>query len=171
MENPGNDPESTGGRRPGHSNRALLVARLLWVFPGLLLLLTVNQILVVGDLRDTLRDGHVVAVEVLAIETVDRADVTMASVRLRVPMPNGSTTERVLPLPITFVRALEGSDSLRVFVAEGAERDVVIEDIGRAQWRLAAINAGISLTGCMLLAWGLFAWNRYLVRRGDPAAA
>ena len=148
---------------------SLLVARLLWVFPGLLFLLAVNQAVVTMNLRETVRTGAVVKADVAAFSTADRADITMASVRLRVPEADGSHTEHVLPLPITFVRSLEGSDSLDVFLSGGQSQEVVIAAIGRAQWRLAGINGGIALFGCILLSWGVYAWNRYLRRKGDPA--
>ncbi len=152
-------------------HRSVLVARLLWIIPGLLLFLTINQAMVALDLRETLRDGRLVEAEVVEFSTTDRADITMASVRLRVPMPDGSNSERELPLPITFVRMLDGSDSLRVYLASGADQEVVIAEIGRAQWRLAAINGGISFIGLILVSWGVFAWNRFLRKKGDPAHA
>lgn len=152
-------------------HRPPLVARLLWIVPGILLFLTVNQALVAIDLRDTMEDGQLVAAEVLEFSTTERADITMASIRLGVPMPDGSTDVHELPLPITFVRMLEDRDSLNVYLASGADQEVVIAEIGRAQWRLAAINGGISLIGLILVSWGVFAWNRFLVRKGDPAHA
>jgi hypothetical protein len=150
---------------------SLLVARLLWVIPGIMLFLTLNQALVALDLRETVREGRLVEADVLAFNTTDRADITMASVHLRVPMADGATLERELPLPITFVRTLEGRAALDVFVDEGADQEIVIAEIGRAQWRLAAINGAISLVGLFLVSWGIFAWNRYLGRKGDPARA
>lgn len=150
---------------------SLFAARLLWVFPALLFLLAANQAIVTMNLRETVRTGAVVRAEAVAFSTTDRADITMASVHLRVPGTGGSYTEHVLPLPITFVRSLEGSDSLDVFVSGRSELspEVVIAAIGRAQWRLAGINGGIALFGCLLLSWGVYAWNRYLRKKGDPA--
>lgn len=148
----------------------MLVARLLWIFPAILLFLTINQANVALDLRDTLSAGVPAEADVLAIETTDRADITMASVRLRVVLPEGEVVERELPLPITFAKDLQGSDRLDVRVNSGADQEIVIADLGRAQWRLAAINSGMSLIGFVLLTIGVFAWNRYLRRKGDPAA-
>lgn len=148
-----------------------LVARLLWVVPGVLLFLMLNQTMVALDLRETIREGRLVEADVLAVNTTDRADITMASVRLRVPTSDGATIERELPLPITFVRTLEGQDALDVFVDAGADQEIVIAEIGRAQWRLAAINGAISLVALLLVSWGVFAWNRFLDRKGDPARA
>ncbi len=151
-------------------NRSVLVARLLWIFPALLLFLTINQGMVAFDLRQTLTEGSPASAEVLAIERTDRVDVTMASARLRVPLPGGEVVERELPLPITFAQDLEGSDTLDVRVSPGADQEIVIAELGRAQWRLAAINSAMSLIGLVLLSIGVFAWNRYLKRKGDPAA-
>lgn len=152
-------------------HRSLLVARLLWVVPVLLLFLTINQGMVALDLRETVRGGELVSAEVLAYETTDRADITMASVHLRFPSSDGTLVERELPLPITFVRTLEGRDTLDVFVSSGADQEVVISEIGRAQWRLAAINGGMSLIALLLVSWGVYAWNSYLEEKGDPADA
>lgn len=149
----------------------MLVARLLWIIPGILLFLTINQGMVALDLRQTMRDGRLIEAQVLEFSTTDRADITMASIRLRILMPDGSTTDRELPLPITFVRMLEGRDSLDVYLDSGADQEVVIAEIGRAQWRLAAINGGISFIGLILVSWGVFAWNRFLQTKGDPAHA
>ena len=135
------------------------------------LLLAINQAVVTMNLRETVRTGTVVRADVVAFSTTDRADITMASAHLRVPGADGSYTEHVLPLPITFVRSLEGSDSLDVFLSGDPSQEVVIAAIGRAQWRLAGINGGIALFGCILLSWGVYAWNRYLHKKGDPAEA
>ncbi len=153
------------------SRASFLAARLLWVFPGLLLLLAANQATVTLELRETVRSGVLTKAEVVSLSTTDRADITMALVRLRVPEADGSHAEHALPLPITFARALAGSDSLDVFLAPGASQEVVIAEIGRAQWRLAGVNGGVALLGALLLSWGVSAWNRYLRKNGDPADA
>lgn len=126
--------------------------------------------MVAFDLRETLDRGTSATAEVIAIDKTGRVDVTMASARLRVPLPNGDVVERELTLPITFAEDLEGSDSLEVRVSPGADQEIVIAEVGRAQWRLAAINSAMSFIGLVLLSVGVFAWNRYLRRKGDPAA-
>ena len=148
---------------------SLLAARLLWALPALLFLLAANQAVVTMDIRETVRAGAPAKAEVTSISATDRADITMASIRLRTLEADGSHSEYVLPLPITFARALEGSDSLDVFLSPGAAQEVVIAQIGRAQWRLAGINGLVALLGALLLSWGVHAWNRYLRRQGDPA--
>ncbi len=153
------------------SRTSFLAARLLWAFPALLALLAANQAAVTMELRETVRSGVLAKAEVLALSTTDRADITMASVRLRAPQADGAPTEHTLPLPITFARALEGRDSLDVYLARGASQEVVIAEIGRAQWRLAGINGLVALFGALLLSWGVYAWNRHLRTQGDPADA
>jgi len=150
-------------------DRSVLVARLLWVIPAILLFLTINQAKVALDLRETLEDGVPVEAEVIEIETSGRVDVTMASARLRLQLPEGEVVERELPLPITFAEDLQGSERLEVRVNPGADQEIVIAELGRAQWRLAAINSAMSLIGLVLVTIGVFAWNRYLRRKGDPA--
>lgn len=153
------------------SRASFLAARLLWAFPGVLVLLAANQAAVTMELRETMRSGVLAKAEVVALSTTDRADITMASIRLRTPEAGGARTEHTLPLPITFARALKGRDSLDVFLSRGASQEVVIAEIGRAQWRLAAINSAIAFLGALLFSWGAYAWNRRLRKQGDPADA
>lgn len=150
------------------NSRSRVVARLLWIFPAILLILTINQILVAVNLRNTMSQGDEETARVLAIETTDRADITMASVRLRVPMEQGAV-ERDLPMPITFARQLREGQDVNVLVNPGSDQEIVIAEFGRAQWRLAAVNSGMGFIALALFAVGVFAWNRYLDRKGDPA--
>lgn len=146
------------------------MARLLWIIPAILLFLTINQLLVALDLRDTLNRGEPVTAEVLEMYTTNRVDVTNAYVLLRVPTDDGFV-ERKLYMPISLVSALEGEDSLDVRVMPGDDQDIVITAVARPQWHMAAINSGISFIGLVLVTIGVFAWNRYLRRKGDPADA
>lgn len=149
--------------------RSRLVARLLWIFPAILLFLTVNQLMVALDLRETLNSGVAAKAEVLEIYKTNRVDVTYAYARLRYPSGEG-TVERQLTLPISLVGVIEGRDSVDVRVRPGDGQDVVIMDVVRPQWRMAAINSGISFIGLILLTVGVWSWNRYLRQKGDPAA-
>lgn len=147
----------------------MLVARILWIFPAILLFLTIDQLNVAFDLRRTLAEGTSAEAEIVAIDRTDRADITMASARLRVPMESGEVLERDLPMPITFVEELEGRETMEVRLNPGADQEIVIAELGRAQWRLAAINSGMAFIALILVSIGVFAWNRYLQRKGDPA--
>lgn len=151
--------------------RGSLIARLLWIFPAILLFLTINQMIVARDVRETLTRGVPTRAEVLEIYTSNRADVTYGYIRLRIPT-DGGVEERRLSMPLSLLNAMEGADTLdvRILPSAGDDVDVVIVDVARPQWRIAAINAGISFFGLILVTVGVWAWNRYLTRKGDPAA-
>ena len=148
--------------------RGVVIARLLWILPAILLYLTVNQIGVALDIRQTLDRGEQARAEVIEIFMTNRADVTYGYVRLRIPT-NGSTIERQLSMPLSLLNAIEGSDSLDVRLLPDEDVDVVVAELARPQWRMAASNAGMSFIGLILLTVGIYSWNRYLKREGDPA--
>lgn len=149
-----------------------VIARLLWFFPILLLLLALHQWDVAQDLRTTLENGQPATAQITAFESSDRVDVSYDWVSLRVTLPDGQVLEQEqLSFPHTFVPLLEGKETIDVRVSPGADQEIVIVPIGRAHWRMAAINAGISLLGFLMVGGGVFAWNRYLRRKGDPAQA
>lgn len=141
----------------------------MWLLPALLVLLTISQVKAALDLQRTLAEGTPAVAEVVDRYQTDRVDVTYAQIQLRITMPEGEVVERTLPLPISLLPLVEGKDTVDVRVMEGAAQEVVIADIARPQWRMAAINAGVSLLGLVMLTIGVFAWNRYLARKGDPA--
>jgi hypothetical protein len=156
--------------RPVASNRSHTVARLLWVFPAILLFLAVNQLRVAYGLRATLAGGEPAVAEIYEYHTEDRVDVTYDYVSLRVPLPDGRVIEREkVSLPHSLAPLLEGRESVAVRVRPGADQPVVIMPIVQSQWRIAAVNAAISVVGFLLLGLGVYAWNRYLRRQGDPA--
>lgn len=144
------------------------MARLLWIFPAILLFLTINQTKVALDIRDTLTRGTPATAEVVEIYKTNRVDVTYGYVDLRVPTSEG-VIERRLSMSISLLPALEGLDSLEVRLLPGEDQDIVITAVARPQWQMAAINAGISFMGLVLATIGVWAWNRYLRRKGDPS--
>ncbi|MEX0746549.1 MAG: DUF3592 domain-containing protein [Rhodothermales bacterium] len=144
----------------------ILIARLLWIFPLILLFLTVYLAKAAVDIKETLDEGEVVRAEVLELYKTGRVDVTYGFARLRVPM-GGRLVERKLSMPTSFIEELEGRDSVDVRVRPGHDQEIVIVEVARPQWRMAAINAGISLLGFILLSIAVFSWNRYLHRRSD----
>lgn len=144
------------------------MARLLWIFPAILLFLTVNQVKVALDLRETLNRGVPATAEVVEIYKTNRVDVTYGYVQLRVPTEDGVLEQR-LSMPISLLHALDGKDSLEVRLLPGEAQEIVVTAIARPQWHMAAINGGISFIGLILLTIGVWAWNRYLRRKGDPA--
>ena len=144
----------------------ILIARLLWIFPVILLFLTAYLAKAAVDIKKTLDEGELVRAEVLELYKTDRVDVTYGFARLRVPL-EGRFVDRKLSMPTSFIEQLQGSDSLDVRVRPGHDQEIVIVEVARPQWRMAAINASISLLGFILLSIAILSWNRYLRRRGD----
>lgn len=149
---------------------ALLVARLLWVFPVLLIVLAVYQADVARDIRDTLRFGEPATARVTGFESSDRVDVTYDYVSLTVEL-NGRVIEHErMSLPHSFAPLIEGKEEIDVVVRPGSDQEIVIQELGRAHYRIAAINAAMALVGGLLLGTGVGTWHSYLRRKGDPAA-
>jgi hypothetical protein len=151
--------------RPRH-----LVARLLWIFPVLLILLMIHQLKVAFDIRETLEHGTPATARIVDSFKTDRVDISFEYVSLRVELEDGQVIERAkMALPHGLYPQIEGRETVSVRVRPGAAQEIVIEEIARPQWRLAAINAGMSLIGFLIVVTGVFSWNRYLGRNGDPA--
>ena len=152
------------------TNAARLIARLLWFMPALLFFLTLNQTKVALDLRATWEEGTPATAEVLAFENTNRADVTYGYVSLRIPLPDGQIlTKEKMSLPHSLLPRVKNEETLAVRVRPGAAQEVVIASIMPAHWMIAASQAGMSLVGGLILFVGVFWWNRYLRREGDPA--
>jgi hypothetical protein len=146
-----------------------IISRLAWLIPVLLLALGLNQIRVAFGLRATLAEGVSTTAEVLEYEASNRVDVTYDYVSLRITMPDGEAFVREkMALPHSLAPRLEGREELTVRVQPGASQEVVIEEIASTQWRIAAINAAMSLFGALFFGGAVFAWNRSLKRKGDP---
>lgn len=147
-----------------------LVAKLLWIGPAILFFLTINQVLVAIDLKETLENGVNVIAKVTEFDKVDRADVTYGFVSLAIPMEDGSTLVREkLSLPYTLLPMVEGAEELEVIVMPGANQEIVIASIASTQWKIAAIQGLIAFGAFVLFAAGVIWWNRYLKNVGDPA--
>ncbi len=149
-----------------------LVARLMWFLPVLLFFLTVHQALVAYDLRATFLHGEDATAEVVELQTTNRVDVTLDAVTLRVTEADG--TVRVwedLSIPHSLVPRVEGRDVVDIRVRPGARQEVVMTELMPAHWLIAGAQGGMALIGALLLTWGVFAWNKYLVEEGDPADA
>jgi len=152
------------------SNAARIIARLLWIVPALLFFLTIDQAKVALDLRATFDEGVPATAEVITFENSNRADVTYGYVSLRVPLPDGQVlTKEKMSLPHSLLPRLEGQETVEVRVRPGAAQEVVIVSLMPAHWIIAASQAGISLLGALIFFTGVFWWNRYLKKKGDPA--
>ena len=149
---------------------SLIVARLLWIFPLVLLYLAVNQGIVARDLQETFETGVQAKAEITELEISNRVDVTLDWVSLVVHNEDGSVQSYdQIPLPHTLAPLLEERDEVAVRLRPGTAQPLVIERIARAQWRMAAIQALIAFFGALLFGAGVFWWNRMLKRQGDPA--
>ena len=154
------------------SNTTRLVARIAWVLPLLLLYLTFDQAQVAHDLRQTWELGAPATAEVLAYENADRVDVTYGFIDLRIPLSDGTElVKEKLSLPHTLLPRVEGEQTLAVHVRPGAAQEVVIDRLMPAHALIAAAQAGMALIGALLLATGLFFWNRWLRRKAQEPPA
>lgn len=152
------------------SNSTRIVARLLWIIPLFLVLLTVHQGKTAYDLRHTLTHGEEATAEVTEVHSENRVDVTYDYVDLRVRLDNGQVFEREkLSLPHTLIDQMEGKKEVPVKVLPNAPQEVVLAELGHSQWRIAAIQAAFAGIAALLFGIGVYAWNRYLHRRGDPS--
>ena len=154
------------------------VARVLWLVPAFLAAICAQQVWAAYTLAQTLEKGTPAVAEVTAVHQENRVDVTYDYMSLRVDLPDGGTlTKRRMSVPHTLVPLLEDKRRLAVFVRPGAAQEVVVREegpggvpIGATQQRLAVVNAAMSGVAALLFGFGVFWWNRYLRRRGDPSA-
>lgn len=141
------------------------VARLAWVIPIGLLALTIQQAKVTRDLNHTLEQGEAARAEVLRYFRSDRKDVTHAEVDLQAVLSDGTTRNWMnLALPYTIAHRIDEMDSVDVMVNVGGGQEVVIQEIGGTQLRIAMSNAAMALVVFLItlaLVWG---WNRYITR-------
>lgn len=152
------------------SKTSLWIARLMWVLPAILLALGLYQVNVALDIRTTLREGQLAQAEVIDAEVSGRTDVTYDYISVRAQLADGTVIEREkMSLPHSIAMDLEGQKTLEVRVLPGSDQPIVVAELGRAHWRIAAINAAMCAVGVVMLSVGVFAWNRYLNRKGDPA--
>ncbi len=151
------------------SKSTLLVARLMWLVPILLLLLAFYQVKVSHDIRETLAAGEPAVAAVTRYTRVDRKDVTQAELDLRVTLADGTVLEREkLALPYSLAFLVE-RDTLDVLVLLGTGQEIVIRSVAASQSRIAALNAAICFVGFLLFGVAVGLWNRYLRRYGDPS--
>ena len=140
-----------------------VIARILWVVPFGLVLLSIDQAKLAYDLRTTWHHGAQTTAEVLEWQSSNRADVTYGYVSLRIPLADGSTlTRQKLSLPNSLLSQLEGVSTLAVHVRPGASQEIVIDRIMPTHWHIAAAQVGISLLGAVIFFAGAYWWNGYL---------
>jgi len=145
-----------------------IIARVFWIVPIVLVVLSVNQAMVAMQLRSTWNDGVPAIAKVEDFDTTNRADVTYGYIHLRVILPDGQTIEHErMSLPQSLWSRVKGQDSLKVLVQSGAPQEVVIDKLMPAHWLIAASQMGISLIGALLSAVLGFYWNQSLNNEGD----
>lgn len=152
--------------KPAPSRFQKLLAKASWLVPGGLLILAMNQANVASDVFQTLRDGEPAVATVTEYERIDRADVTYGYVSLSAELQDGSVlTREKMSLPHSLMQQLQGRETLDVRVLSDADQNIVIVEVASTQWKIAAIQSGISLLAGILALVGVAAWNRSLTRR------
>ena len=150
-----------------------LVARLLWVFPLLLLAISAYLFWAGSEQHAAATEGVAVQAEVLDIVTRERAEITMGAVRLRYTPPGATAAvERDIELPLTLLKSIEARELEEVTVRIVPGRDqLVLEPYKRGQWILTFSFAAMALIGALGLGVMVRGWNRFLRTHGDPAEA
>lgn len=115
-------------------------------------------------------NGETLQAEVVEYQIESRAEITYGHVKVRATSANGNRVEEVVPLPLSLLYSLGEKQALDVRYLPGSRRPIIVEEVGRAQWRLALINSGMAFMGFILLVIGVGGWNLYLHRHGDPSA-
>lgn len=139
------------------------IAKVVWGIPVLLLLLGINQVRVAQDIRSTLAEGASAQAEITDWHLDERADVKFDYVSLRVPLASGDVLVREkMPMPHSLIYLLENKEEVAVRVREGAAQEIVIEEVGSTQWRIAAMNAAISFFTVLMAGFAILMWNRHL---------
>lgn len=141
---------------------AKTVARLLWALPVLLLVISGTLLKAGLAQRTTLMSGTSMMAQVTDVELRNRADVTYGHMELRIVLPEDEVLETRLPLPLSLLTPIANRQEVRVRVLPGSAKEVVIEEIARAQWRMSLIQSAMSALMALLLAIGVGAWNRWL---------
>ncbi len=148
----------------------------MWLAPLLLVLYGLYLLKVPFDYRRTLTDGVEMNADIVELHIDERVDVSMDYVTLAVTLPDGERmVEEHVPMPHSLASILAGHETVPVRVLPDSPKPIVIVSdggrvaLGRALWRLSAINGVMCLLMAMIFGTGIALWNRYLTRNGDPA--
>ena len=154
---------STLGTPP--SPLVIRIARLAWIVPAALLLLSLNQAKVAYDLRQTLNLGVEAVAEVLEYRLEERVDIPFGYVSLKVPLPEGGEIiQEKMSLPYTLMGRIRHQETLNVRVFPEADQQIVILEVVETQWKIAAIQALICFATFLMAGAGVFGWNRLIKR-------
>lgn len=154
----------------GSSAATRWLTRVAWAIPVLLIGLSAHQVWTGLALRDTLQQGTPAEAEITEVFSSDRAEIKYDYVSLRVPMDDGTViTRERMSLPHTLINVVEDRETIEVRVRPGATQEIVITEVANTQWRIALMNAGMSIVLGVLVALGLAWWSRTLRTEGDPS--
>lgn len=146
------------------------ISRLLWAVPLILIFLSLNQAKVALDIKHTLENGAETTANVIEMRVNDRVDIPFGYVSLQVPLEDGSElVQEKMSLPYTLIPYVQHQETLDVRVLLGASQQIVISQIASTQWKMAALQSAMCFVGFLMAATGVFIWNRYLSKKGDPA--
>lgn len=153
------------------SRATQILNRIAWIIPVFLLGLAIHQGKSAYDLQSTLSQGELAEAEIIDVFSTDRVDVTYDYVHIRTELEDGTVIEKEeLSLPHSLLPIIEDRETVEVRAQPGSAQEIVIAEVGATQSRIAAMNAGISFIGAIAVALGLFFWQRFLRREGDPSA-
>jgi hypothetical protein len=144
------------------------IARLMWLLPALLIVLTVALVKAGFDQHTTYEQGIPAQGTVSNVVLESRAEVTFGQLDVAVTLDDGTSLQETLPLPLSLLHKVKDQSVLPVRVLPGTSQPILIDEIARAQWRMSLINAVMAGIGAILLIIGVGAWNRYLRQEGDP---
>ena len=162
-----------------------VVAKLLWVLPLLMLVISVALVRAGMEQREIAEAGVEVQADVLGIEVRERSEITHGMVHLRYLDParpdaaspdatSPDSVERYVELPLSFLKEIEqgyaADPGLTLPLRVSPDSDqVILGAHSRAQWILTFAFAGMAFVGFAGLAALVGGWNRFLAREGDPA--
>ena len=154
----------------GSSTVTRWLTRAAWAIPILLVGLSAHQVWTGLALRETLQQGTPAQAEITDVFSSGRAEIKYDYVSLRVPMDDGTViTRERMSLPHTLIGVVEDRETIDVRVQPGATQEIVITEVANTQWRIAIINAAMSLVLGLVVGVGLAWWSRTLRAEGDPS--
>lgn len=148
-----------------------VVARLLWLLPLLMLLIS-GALLRAGVGQKNAADyGEIIEARIDSLDVRERAEITHAAVYLSYTAPNGTVVNRQpVEMQLVFIKQLEGREGETIQIRVDEESGQIVgEEHSRAQWILTLSFSAMALSGALGLAWMVASWNRFLGNEGDPA--
>ncbi len=147
-----------------------VVARLLWVLPLLMFLISGALLRAGLGQKNAVDFGEAIEARIDSLDIRERAEITHGAVYLSYTLPDGTIVERQpVEMQLVFIKQLEGQEGETIQIRVDEESgQIVQEEHGRAQWILTLSFAAMALVGALGLVWMVAGWNRFLKREGDP---